>query len=579
MAEVIDLGAPQRAMYMAMFNRMREGNDDQVSREIDRQAELDLRERQAAAGEARDRERLKMEQQEHARKMDEFNQTFGLRQQEADYNEWKAKDESTQNWIRTQAAQNNSNAEVLWRKAQTDKEKVDADRDRQDTEAKKWWLDNKKNEAIVGDARRLLNGYYARAGQGEQFGKDDADRVERATQIYYGDTNMRVPRGPAGEWLPDRDKIRGLQLTKDGTVSAQLGQQLHSADRPYDKVGQALWDLDHADPNLPQEQKDMLAQNAKNELYKGMPDPMKRFLNGILDATSNDPHAFYDALAHINAAKASGKANANLKIPTSKDVNDITDGMLQATHMRDLADQIPSIYDKYGYLPAGWGARTAAEWLNKVGLQDPEVTNWKKELDQVVLQNIFHYTGKRWNPNEADLARKGFPNPMEDPPEVLRSSLYRFADLVEEKLAMQMGYMKSFGYKTPDDIPDPKDPSKTISIPVIMPQEVFQALGENPAYHGDTGDLNADYTKELGVRAFRLSRLQEAARKRAGLDIGGTGSFRPTPSPGPTPLQRGPAQTSEAQKAAPPATFTNKQAFDFYQKHINKNATLNEGTD
>ena len=607
MAEVIDLGARQREMYLNMYKNMFSGSNDDVSREIDRQAEQDLRERQFQEQQKMNQERMGMERDEHSRKVAEYNQTFGLRQQEADMNDWKAKDQSTQDWLKTQAVQNDSNATVKLRTAQTDESKAHAELDRQDTIGKKWWLNNQIHEGATDDARRIINEYRGRAANGDQFSRTDSNRLEWAMQTYYGDTNMRIPRDESGSWAPDRSKIQNMQIGKDGTISGKYADELRTGNRAYTPMGQAMQDFDKlaADPSTPPEKIKLAAQAVKNLAYRGMPDPTKRYLDDALNAS---PQAFIDGLRQVSAAKASGQAEGRLKIPSSKDISDLNASTYASAHLRQLADQIPDIYDKHGYLPAGLGARTAAEYLNQIGMIDPQVMLWKKELDNAVLENIFHYTGKRWNPNEADLARKGFPNPMEDPPEVLQASLYRFADIMEEKTAMQYGMMKSMGYRVPEEITDPNTGEKK-NVPIIMPQDVHAALHENPPYNGDTGDLTAEYTGNMARGAFKLSRLMEAQRKRTGQDIGGIGSFRPSARPDPTatgatqvqpPWAPGFTQTAGPTQAAPPQSpvlqpdafsgtpgeanvpkkmFKNEKAYEFWKKHINQNAELEKGTE
>lgn len=573
-------------MFASMFNTVygRGGGGDELSKEIDRQAEMDLRERQVANQESRDRARLNMEMLEHQRRLSEFDQTHDLRQQQHDLDAWKATDESQRGWMTTNAAVNNSNAEIKLRAMQTKEAEAAAERDRADTENKKYWQQKDIKEGAIDDARRVMNESRANAANGQPLDKLGTDRLERAYQTYYHDTDLRIPRNNDGTWAFDPDKMKALQTNKDGTVTAQLADQLRTAHRPYSPLAQQMYDIENAakDPTTDPKLMKTMVDNFTNKAFQNIPDAGKAF---IWDAyKAGGPPALLDATRQYWAAKSTGQAEGHLKTPSPTDIKDLSSGLMQASHMRELADAIPKIYADHGYLPAGLGMRTASEYLNQIGMIDPAVMNWKKELDQVVLENIFHYTGKRWNPNEADLARKGFPNPMEDPPEVLQASLYRFADLLQEKLAMQFGLMKSLHYQIPEDMTDPKT-GQPLKIPIIMPQDAFAAMGKNPPYYGDSGTLDSKYTTNLGATAYTYSRMLERARKQAGYDIGGPGSFRKPGGTGlaPTPPVQVPyAPPPEGQldtgafSATPPQEqqtepqFKSKDAADWWSKHMGR---------
>lgn len=534
MAGVIDLGAARRQQQLQQMQIMQqfmqhsplygtgESNLDRVLKE---QSDEDLKQQQL--------DRLKKESEA---RITEAQAGTQLKRGQLGLSAYKTQEEVTRGQEKSArdaqelelkkplwAAQTSSAAsEAALHGAQTTEAQARTKSVNVDIQNKGIWANDHLKAGLIEDAKRQINGYTMMAANG-QAGNVDPDAVERAYRTYMGDPHITIPRTDDGKWNPDVNQIRGAVLDKDGKPTAAFAKDLAASQNAISPVGKMIQDLRNADDqNWPESYRQPLRDKLLAEVMPHTDQVKGQWLQGLYKASGDK--GLLGGLEQIADADAHGKTvgTANAKVPSAREQQDWNLRLDTISKVRDLANQLQPITDAHGYAPTGagfgpfpFGKSTTIDFLNKAGMISPEVMQYRKDLQKTILDGIFQYTGKRWNPTEASMAMGTLPN-FDDPPDVLAATLPKYADMLEHKLGIDAGMAERLGLKVPD------------GIPKIYPEDVYKQAGRNPAWSSNTGELPSEWTTNFAKSTYKMAQMYEAAKK----EIGGTGEFRSPPPPG-----------------------------------------------
>jgi len=516
MAQLIDLGAAQRALYMSMFNDLY-GNKNRydLTREIDRQsdearkdlaeqrllaesrarqadsaARLGISRERAGAYIAAEQERQKMEDEQIARGKEASDRAERQMQPKIDLMRAQTGAAS--------AAAEASHAAALERAAATEKNKLEA----QGLSAK-----NARDaaDALVKDSERGYNFAISMAQGGHKFDKDETDKFVANARHLGDDRFFDVPRNPDGSWNYDPKTVAQQFPIVDqkGMPTTKLAEGIRKLQQPESDFGRKLHDV-----------RDILEDPTSSEYMKhaatagltAMYSPTVPKIQGDLVQRLVDVGAYPQAInlmKDFQTKEGGGKPNK----PSAKSTTDMQDRLALIQTQNELLEQWHDLRGR-GLYPTGVLRKPILDTLRDLGVNNADVEGFRKLLNLQVSQYMTLMHGRRYMEKEMEFIKNSLPSDV-DSAATFESVLRSMRKHMVTDVQTRAGALKMFGIDTPGITPrDPAD--------VIRGGESLPGLEFNDAY------VPPQTVRDMAI-GLDILRKQDVAR---GLKIGGVGEFR-----------------------------------------------------
>jgi len=514
---VIDLGAEQRRRIDSLMEQMYRNQPDDLSREIDRQAEEAVREANERRLERATQAQI-MQGQERVRQGAERTRAYTSAEaaREAQEREQieRAKELSGRQERELQTRIPEWQAETEQHKAETDlarqhilQSRAEAGRIGAETEGLRQKQKREMDEALVQDSRNTVNFAIAQAQGGHQFTPDETKAVEFAFQHLSQDRFYNLPKNQDGTWQFDPKTVARDYPVMDnkGLPSTDFAKGIREINKARTPFAQKLQDYNDIlkDPNSTEEQKRLAGLDVFKNAQPLMPQIEAGLVQRLLDAGEVD--------SGVNLMKwfqTKDGGNKPLDKPSASAMKDMNDRMGIIQTQNELRDMWHFIRQQNLY-PTGAIRKPILMMLKEIGESNRYVDSFNKLLNTQVSQymNLMH--GKRFMEKEMEFIQNSLPSYM-DSANVFETVLDSMQAHMIKDVRTRAGVMRSWGFRTPEGI-DPIDP-----IDVLKRGEQLPGIESDNSY--TPPGMSRDH-------ALAIQKLSEIMQRR-GQSVGGVGSFR-----------------------------------------------------
>jgi len=518
MAGVISVGGRQREMYMAQFNRMASGRDeDPLTKELDRQAAEDAKAQaekrlEDVAGATIAAGRARTEQ--GAQRTGAYVEAQGAAVRARKAAELKAyndilegrlesarKDRELQEKLpvwRAQTGEAGAHATLFGAQTEEAKAKTRGEQDKNAREVA---------EGLVNDSERIANHYIGLASGGQPIDKYGTDEFVKAMQHLGNNKFYDVPRNPDGGWKYDPKQVaQQFPMTDDkGIPTFRTAKDLRTVNMPVSDFGRKLQDVRAIldDPNQTEDMK----RAATNELVS-ISSPTMPKIQGAMVQKLVDLGAYPQA---INLMKDFQNKDGSVKgkLPGAAAQTDMANRISVIGTQNELMDRWKQL-NAQGLIPVGTWRKPVLDLLKDIGANNPDVQTFRDLLNLQVSQymNLMH--GRRYMEKEMEFIMNSMPSQY-DSPATFEKILGNMRAHMIQDVRERAGSLADWGFQVPKG---------------IEPIPVIQTLngGRKPAglEFDDGGTITPEMIRDQAI-GLDLLRKQN---QRSGQDIGGKGAFR-----------------------------------------------------
>jgi hypothetical protein len=328
--------------------------------------------------------------------------------------------------------------------AQTKKAEVETDVQRAELEAKNRWNSDKQMDDIRNNARNTYNRLVVRALSGDPTAltKDAADEAEHAGQILERNPDLKVPRGPNGEWTPDLNKL-GLTVTNEkGEYDAKFLENLRKAEKPNTPFESYL----QAYKKYKDSGDEFGMKSTANKIFKETAPNMSvvqgAYYKDLLDhgdiEEANKQYSFWQQAKRGGTTPGGGR----IKAIDPKDLQDEVDTL---GTLHDARQQFVDLYNNKAFpMESGWANTIDFNAMKVIGRSNPDVETWRALTMDAVGRYRKFITGKASNEKEMADLKSAVPNEEDN----LHSYLAKLDQTIaktQRRIQQDMGIAQSFG--------------------------------------------------------------------------------------------------------------------------------------
>jgi hypothetical protein len=558
MAGVIDLGARQREMYMALMGHMFARNqEDDITKELDRQAAEDERARiqkrleestaaQITAGQERTRQGaartgayVSAEQQR-----EEASRQAILRGQEQsgraeELLPYRERLMGAQTGAATAAAEA-SRAAAYERLVTAEKRKLEATGVSEKNA-------REMAEGLVSDSERNYNFAITQALNGHQFSKEETDLLEHNMQHIGGDRFFKLDRNPDQGWKYDPNTIAQQYPLYDdkGIPSTKLAEGLRKVNMPESDFGRTLKDAQGVLDN-PNASEDM-RRAATNMLVSKYAPNLGKVQGGLVQRLV-DAGAYPQAINLMKDMQGKDGMGAGGQMkpgkPSAASVTDMEDRTSLIQTQNEILDKWKDLRAR-GIWPTGALRKPIYDTLKEIGANDPDVQLFRGMLQLQISQYMKLMHGRRFMEKEMEFIQNSLPSQY-DSGNAFEHVLLGMRQHMIDDVRTRLGVLGMWGIRPSGaEQYEPLDPVAVMKGGQRLPGIEFNDAYISPEQARDTA-LGFDILRRKGVSIGGM----EEFRKNDQLGM----TMAPSPSGGPIPT--GPSYGKGATTSTPSTAGT-----------------------